>query len=541
MSQNKFVSLKKQIKDFLILYFIFPIIFLSLIGYVVIYSLQYSAIKKESQKEFNFIQKSLDELLSKYDLALKELKNRSLDFENIYKIKNEFDLKGNFIVLDKNFKPTIESSSLVRGSSLNPNWGILKKLKNSEGIVLESEEMRFLNEKKTILTMGSKVKNLADKSYNYILFYILDSEIEDIFKKIEINGNYIFTDKNGYILKRNTNNYSDNLNRIEMPVNKKNIFFKSGIYNSKLHIYIYRDLDFMLVKIFEQIVYFITIFIFLITCIFLIINYFINKKLAVIDKIISAIKSTGKGQLNNFLEVETNDELRIIATSYNKMLLDIKNLIEINKREFENNINLEIKQLESQFNPHFLFNTLEMLKYTIKKDVKMSNKIILNISSILRFSIDNRKTIVSLGENIKFIESYLEIQKYRFGDDFSYSIDIESNLNNQKTPKLIFQPIVENSIKYGFSSKDKLHIDIRGKLQKGSLVIYFLDDGDGLSKDELIEIRKNLKKDNVTNHIGLYNINRRIKLCYGEKYGVKILSRKGRGTLVKIVLPEDME
>ena len=541
MSQNKFVSLKKQIKDFLILYFIFPIIFLSLIGYVVIYSLQYSAIKKESQKEFNFIQKSLDELLSKYDLALKELKNRSLDFENIYKIKNEFDLKGNFIVLDKNFKPTIESSSLVRGSSLNPNWGILKKLKNSEGIILESEEMRFLNEKKTILTMGSKVKNLADKSYNYILFYISDSEIEDIFKKIEINGNYIFTDKNGYILKRNTNNYSDNLNRVNLPVNKKNIFFKSGVYNSKLHIYIYRDLDFMLVKIFEQIVYFITIFIFLITCIFLTINYFINKKLAVIDKIIGAIKSTGKGELNNFLEVETNDELRIIATSYNKMLLDIKNLIEINKREFENNINLEIKQLESQFNPHFLFNTLEMLKYTIKKDVKMSNKIILNISSILRFSIDNRKTIVSLDENIKFIESYLEIQKYRFGEDFSYSIDIESNLNNQKTPKLIFQPIVENSIKYGFSSKDKLHIDIRGKLQKGRLVIYFLDDGDGLSKDELMEIRKNLKKDNVTNHIGLYNVNRRIKLHYGEKYGVKILSRKGRGTLVKIVLPEDME
>lgn len=541
MSQNKFVSLKKQIKDFLILYFIFPIIFLSLIGYVVIYSLQYSAIKKESQKEFNFIQKSLDELLSKYDLALKELKNRSLDFENIYKIKNEFDLKGNFIVLDKNFKPTIESSSLVRGSSLNPNWGILKKLKNSEGIVLESEEMRFLNERKTILTMGSKVKNLADKSYNYILFYISDSEIEDIFKKIEINGNYIFTDKNGYILKRNTNNYSDNLNRVKLPVNKKNIFFKSGVYNSKLHIYIYRDLDFMLVKIFEQIVYFITIFIFLITCIFLTINYFINKKLAVIDKIIGAIKSTGKGELNNFLEVETNDELRIIATSYNKMLLDIKNLIEINKREFENNINLEIKQLESQFNPHFLFNTLEMLKYTIKKDVKMSNKIILNISSILRFSIDNRKTIVSLDENIKFIESYLEIQKYRFGEDFSYTIDIESNLNNQKTPKLIFQPIVENSIKYGFSSKDKLHIDIRGKLQKGRLVIYFLDDGDGLSKDELMEIRKNLKKDNVTNHIGLYNVNRRIKLHYGEKYGVKILSRKGRGTLVKIVLPEDME
>ncbi|WP_438526890.1 sensor histidine kinase [Cetobacterium sp.] len=502
-----------------------------------IYSLQYSAIKKESQKEFNFIQKSLDELLSKYDLALKELKNRSLDFENIYKIKNEFDLKGNFIVLDKNFKPTIESSSLVRGSSLNPNWGILKKLKNSEGIILESEEMRFLNEKKTILTMGSKVKNLADKSYNYILFYVSDSEIEDIFKKIEINGNYIFTDKNGYILKRNTNNYSDNLNRVKLPVNKKNIFFKSEVYNSKLHIYIYRDLDFMLVKIFEQIVYFITIFIFLITCIFLTINYFINKKLAVIDKIIGAIKSTGKGELNNFLEVETNDELRIIATSYNKMLLDIKNLIEINKREFENNINLEIKQLESQFNPHFLFNTLEMLKYTIKKDVKMSNKIILNISSILRFSIDNRKTIVSLDENIKFIESYLEIQKYRFGEDFSYTIDIESNLNNQKTPKLIFQPIVENSIKYGFSSKDKLHIDIRGKLQKGRLVIYFLDDGDGLSKDELMEIRKNLKKDNVTNHIGLYNVNRRIKLHYGEKYGVKILSRKGRGTLVKIVLP----
>lgn len=541
MTQNKFVSLKKQIKDFLILYFIVPIIFLSLVGYIVIYSLQYSVIKKESQKEFIFLQENLEKLLFKYDLAMTELKKVDLDFENIYRIKNDFNLKGNFVVLDEKFIPIIESNLLVEKNKLSSHWGILKKLKNSDETILESEEMRFLNEKKTILTMGSKIKNLADESYRYMLFYISASEIEDIFKKIDINSNYIFTDKNGYILEKNTNSYSDYLNRIDLPINKKNIYFKSGIYNSKLYIHMYRDLDFMLTKIFGQIIYFIIIFIFLITCMFLTITYFINKKLAVIDKIIGAIKNIGKGELNNFLEVETNDEFRIIATSYNKMLLDIKNLIEINKKEFENSINLEIKQLESQFNPHFLFNTLEMLKYTIKKDTKMSNKIILNISSILRFSIDNKKTIVTLNENIKFIESYLEIQKYRFGDDFSYIIDIEEDLGREKIPKLIFQPIVENSIKYGFSSKEKLHIDIRGKLQNNSLVIYFLDNGDGLSKEELIEIRKNLKKDNITNHIGLYNVNRRIKLYYGEKYGIKILSKKGRGTLVKIVLPKDME
>lgn len=541
MTQNKFVSLKKQIKDFLILYFIVPIIFLSLVGYIVIYSLQYSVIKKESQKEFVFLQENLEKLLFKYDLAMTELKKVDLDFENIYRIKNDFNLKGNFVVLDEKFIPIIESNLLVEKNKLSSHWGILKKLKNSDETILESEEMRFLNEKKTILTMGSKIKNLADESYRYMLFYISASEIEDIFKKIDINSNYIFTDKNGYILEKNTNSYSDYLNRIDLPINKKNIYFKSGIYNYKLYIHMYRDLDFMLTKIFGQIIYFIIIFIFLITCMFLTITYFINKKLAVIDKIIGAIKNIGKGELNNFLEVETNDEFRIIATSYNKMLLDIKNLIEINKKEFENSINLEIKQLESQFNPHFLFNTLEMLKYTIKKDTKMSNKIILNISSILRFSIDNKKTIVTLNENIKFIESYLEIQKYRFGDDFSYIIDIEEDLGREKIPKLIFQPIVENSIKYGFSSKEKLHIDIRGKLQNNSLVIYFLDNGDGLSKEELIEIRKNLKKDNITNHIGLYNVNRRIKLYYGEKYGIKILSKKGRGTLVKIVLPKDME
>ncbi|MCQ9627947.1 histidine kinase [Cetobacterium somerae] len=541
MTQNKFVSLKKQIKDFLILYFIVPIIFLSLVGYIVIYSLQYSVIKKESQKEFIFLQENLEKLLFKYDLAMTELKKVNLDFENIYRIKNDFNLKGNFVILDEKFIPIIESNLLVEKNKLSSHWGILKKLKNSDETILESEEMRFLNEKKTILTMGSKIKNLADESYRYMLFYISASEIEDILKKIDINSNYIFTDKNGYILEKNTNSYSDYLNRIDLPINKKNIYFKSGIYNSKLYIHMYRDLDFMLTKIFGQIIYFIIIFIFLITCMFLTITYFINKKLAVIDKIIGAIKNIGKGELNNFLEVETNDEFRIIATSYNKMLLDIKNLIEINKKEFENSINLEIKQLESQFNPHFLFNTLEMLKYTVKKDTKMSNKIILNISSILRFSIDNKKTIATLNENIKFIESYLEIQKYRFGDDFSYIIDIEEDLGREKIPKLIFQPIVENSIKYGFSSKEKLHIDIRGKLQNNSLVIYFLDNGDGLSKEELIEIRKNLKKDNITNHIGLYNVNRRIKLYYGEKYGIKILSKKGRGTLVKIVLPKDME
>ena len=507
----------------------------------VIYSLQYSVIKKESQKEFIFLQENLEKLLFKYDLAMTELKKVDLDFENIYRIKNDFNLKGNFVVLDEKFIPIIESNLLVETNKFRSHLGVLKKLKNRGETILESEEMRFLNEKKTILTMGSKIKNLADESYRYMLFYISASEVEDIFKKIDINSSYIFTDKNGYILEKNTNSYSDYLNRIDIPINKKNIYFKSGIYNSKLYIYMYRDLDFMLTKIFGQIIYFIIIFIFLITCMFLTITYFINKKLAVIDKIIGAIKNIGKGELNNFLEVETNDEFRIIATSYNKMLLDIKNLIEINKKEFENSINLEIKQLESQFNPHFLFNTLEMLKYTIKKDTKMSNKIILNISSILRFSIDNKKNIVTLNENIKFIESYLEIQKYRFGDDFSYIIDIEEDLGREKIPKLIFQPIVENSIKYGFSSKEKLHINIRGKLQNNSLVIYFLDNGDGLSKEELIEIRKNLKKDNITNHIGLYNVNRRIKLYYGEKYGIKILSKKGRGTLVKIVLPKDME
>lgn len=259
-----------------------------------------------------------------------------------------------------------------------------------------------------------------------------------------------------------------------------------------------------------------------------------------IEEIVKAIENIKTGDLETRLNVETNDEFGIIADSYNEMLLNIKKLIEINKEEAKHSAVMEIKQLESQFNPHFLFNTLEMLRYTIKYDTSMANKIIINISSLLRFSIENKSSEVSLQRDLIYTKNYLDIQKYRFGENFDYKIKTEEGLENYYVPKLIIQPVIENAIKHGYTQIEKMIIYIRVKTVKEKLIISVYNNGKEIEKEILDEIReklKNKKAEEFKNHIGLYNIFRRIQLMYGEKYGLRILSRKNRGTSVRVSLP----
>ena len=243
------------------------------------------------------------------------------------------------------------------------------------------------------------------------------------------------------------------------------------------------------------------------------------------------------------INIKSNDEFEIIGDTYNQMLLDIKRLIEKNKEEATHSIVTEIKQLESQFNPHFLFNTLEMLRYTIHLDKKMANKIIINMASILRFSIENKSSEVKIEREIFYIKNYLEIQKIRFGDKFSYSIDVEERFLEYLTPKLIIQPIVENSIKHGYIQEKEFKILIKIKQKRERIQIGIFDNGKGIEKQELKLLKEKLLKRNLSlkEHIGMYNVQRRIELLYGKEYGLNIRSSSNRGTYIGIEIPFKLE
>ncbi|WP_315601224.1 sensor histidine kinase [Treponema socranskii] len=245
-----------------------------------------------------------------------------------------------------------------------------------------------------------------------------------------------------------------------------------------------------------------------------------------------------RGNLAERLSVTGNIEFQKIANAYNDMLDTVQRLIDENKKEAHERYVAEIKQLEMQFNPHFLYNTLENIKFLIKLDPDKAQKTILRLSELLRYSIDNEAPTAAIGEDIRRIEHYLYILKLRFGKKFAYEIDVPDEVQNCVVPKLIVQPLIDNSVKHGFGDKERMKVSIGAHTVGKKLHIVVSDDGAGMDESQLKAMRKLIRaQSNKTNHIGLYNVERRIELLYGREYGMTIDSASGSGTTVRISLP----
>ena len=195
--------------------------------------------------------------------------------------------------------------------------------------------------------------------------------------------------------------------------------------------------------------------------------------------------------------------------------------------------------LESQLNPHFLFNTLESIRYMIKFGPGEAEKMLVSLSRMLRYSIQNGKDVVTVKEEMDFISRYLQVMLYRYGDRLRYSIDLEEGSRNASIPRMTLQPIVENSIKYGFGEdRDCLEIRISTRIQNEVLSVIISDDGVGIRTELLEKLKANLDQgQNQTDHIGIYNVHKRIRLVYGSGYGVGIDSEMEKGTVVTLRVP----
>jgi sensor histidine kinase YesM len=198
-----------------------------------------------------------------------------------------------------------------------------------------------------------------------------------------------------------------------------------------------------------------------------------------------------------------------------------------------------IKQLESQLNPHFLFNTMENVRFMIRLDPKVADKMIVGLSNLLRYSIkdDNTKS-VTLGVEIEHTRDYLTLLHYRFGERFYYEINVQDQLENALIPRLLFQPIVENSVVHGLEGKEEIHVAISVSRADQVLLIDINDDGAGMSDETLDQLRSSLQSNEYeTYHIGICNVHQRIRLLYGDSYGLHINSELGKGTSIQIRLP----
>lgn len=242
-----------------------------------------------------------------------------------------------------------------------------------------------------------------------------------------------------------------------------------------------------------------------------------------------------KSDVQHRIEMESSDEFKKIADGINSLIYEINGLHVKNTELIDLRRQSEIKQLEAQFDPHFLYNTLDTIRYSILMDQRIASDLIIQLTLLLRYSVNNDIEQVYFNEDMRYLHVFLKIQKYRFNDRFSYHIDIAEACGEFVVPKLMLQPLLENSLKYGFKHRSSLHIDIVGQVIDHTLTLRVSDNGNGMEAAEVERLNVLMQStSNPSNHLGLFNISRRLFLTYGGQSSVRISSEIHQGTSVEV-------
>lgn len=235
-----------------------------------------------------------------------------------------------------------------------------------------------------------------------------------------------------------------------------------------------------------------------------------------------------------------------IAVLGNKFEIMVKRINALIQDVYETNVkqkDMEFKMLKSQINPHFLYNALQLIKTeAVLTDNKEISSIVTALGHLLRYTLDNRSETVHISDEVHYTRYFLDIYKKRFENKFNYWLDVAPDLETCKIPKLILQPIVENCLKHGFRSvKNGGLIKISIFSRNGELVFQVFDNGTGMDEKELLHVHQLISHDLETENIGLRNIHQRIRIKYGDEYGLKVESKKGEFTQAELILPISKE
>lgn len=237
------------------------------------------------------------------------------------------------------------------------------------------------------------------------------------------------------------------------------------------------------------------------------------------------------------LPPQCSEESQALYTRFRELIAHNDELLDRRRQ-------MEIKHLEEQFNPHFVYNVMETVRYQISEDPETASEMLLSFASLMRYSVNYGHTKVSLETDVEYVNDYLLLQKARYNNCLLYEFDITEELLECRVPKLLLQPVIENSITHGYRAGQTLHIRVQAEHRDDTLRFTVTDDGAGIPAERLTELRESFERDltnEYTAHVGLYNIQKVIRLTYGAPYGVQIESTEGQGTAVALTIPYEVE
>ena len=259
-----------------------------------------------------------------------------------------------------------------------------------------------------------------------------------------------------------------------------------------------------------------------------------------IQKLRDSMKKVQEGDFSvSDVVVDSKNEIGSLTKSFDVMTHRIHELMEQNVHEQEEKRKSELKALQSQINPHFLYNTLDSIIWMAEG--KKNEEVVLmtaSLARLLRQSISNEDELVTVGQEIEYVRSYLTIQKMRYKDKLEFEIKADPSITQVPIIRLVLQPLVENAIYHGLKYKDsKGLLTVHGYMKGENAVIDITDDGVGMDEETLKHIYDKHKVNYRSNGVGVYNVQQRLVLYYGKDYGIIYHSEKGKGTTASVVIP----
>lgn len=501
---------------------------------------------------------------NEYDPILKEqaykvLKNSEYSRSDISNITVSLD---NGIIIDslreRNYYPAQNIKEEYWYSSVPQNGMVL----------LVSRTLKLKDKELPVISLVRRLYNPHTlKPIGMLIIDINFKRIEEISKKVTFdkNGYFFILDSSGHYVyhpnykklgnkvefKQLTNLDNEKSGSVLIDNNRKEFVsysFSPNVGWSFFTAAPYEDLRVGIEQIRTAIIW--TIFISLVFA-YLVGFYSISKSIVrPIHRLRSFMKEVEIGHLNGKVKVESNDEIGQLTAGFNKTVERLSHLLEevyVSKlKEAEMSLNkteTELKMLQSQINPHFLYNSLETIRGMALEEGREN---IANMSSslgkLLRYNLRNSIPTVSLREELKFCEMYLQIQMIRFEDRFDYLFDIPDYLMHFEVVKFSLQPIVENCFMHSIGENSKkIKITITAQLlSESEFVIRITDTGIGIQEDVLKGLTEKLSENSTSlggQHIGIMNVHQRIRYLFGLEYGITITSTRGLKTEVSIHLP----
>ena len=254
-------------------------------------------------------------------------------------------------------------------------------------------------------------------------------------------------------------------------------------------------------------------------------------------------KEVAQGNFDVHGPQNTTEELQILTNNFEHMAQKVERLIEDVKVEQQNLRKKELQLLQEQINPHFLYNTLDTIMWLAidHQDDKVV-EMVAALSGFFRTSLSHGEDKITIREELEHVENYLKIQQLRYGDIMEYSIDVPDEIKKNDIVMITLQPLVENALYHGLKKqREKGMIKISSVDDENNIFLIVEDNGVGMQPEQVVQINKEMYEDiwvNRTTGFGIANVNRRIKLYYGEEYGLILESEPDIGTKVIVVVPK---